>query len=76
MTPKFCALCAKSGVILKRPKIDLQQCIFYVFETEVHDMTTKTQLFKPGDRVVIVASGEDTPIFLRRFVAYPSFRSQ
>ena len=40
MAPKFCALCAKSDVILKRPKIDLQRCSSYVFEAEVHDATT------------------------------------
>jgi len=60
MAPKLCALCDKSRAILKRPKTGQQickECFFYVFETEVHNTITQSQLFKPGDRVAIGASG-------------------
>ncbi|KAF9649341.1 hypothetical protein BDM02DRAFT_3142783 [Thelephora ganbajun] len=60
MAPKLCALCEKSRAILKRPKTGQQickECFFYVFETEVHNTITQAQLFKPGDRVAIGASG-------------------
>jgi len=60
MAPKLCALCDKSRAILKRPKTGQQickECFFYVFETEVHNTITQAQLFKPGDRVAIGASG-------------------
>jgi len=79
MAPKLCALCSKSRAILKRPKTGQQickECFFYVFETEVHNTITQAQLFKPGDRVAIGASGgKGTPNILRCRVACPSFRS-
>ena len=79
MAPKLCALCIKSRAILKRPKTGQQickECFFYVFETEVHNTIIQAQLFKPGDRVAIGASGgKGTPNSLRRCVAYPPFRS-
>lgn len=46
--------------MLKRPKTGQQicrDCFFYVFETEVHNTITHTNLFKPGERVAIGASG-------------------
>lgn len=79
MAPKLCALCGKSRAILKRPKTGQQickECFFYVFETEVHNTITQAQLFKPGDRVAIGASGgKGTPNALRCRVACPPFRS-
>jgi len=53
--------------MLKRPKTGQQicrDCFFYVFETEVHNTITQANLFKPGDRVAIGASGgKGTKIF-------------
>ena len=60
MPPRSCALCDKARAILKRPKTGQQickDCFFHVFETEVHNTITEAQLFKPGDRVAIGASG-------------------
>jgi cytoplasmic tRNA 2-thiolation protein 1 len=34
-----------------------KDCFFKVFEIEVHNTITEAQLFKPGDRVAIGASG-------------------
>jgi len=77
MAPKLCALCAKSRAILKRPKTGQQickECFFYVFETEVHNTITQAQLFKPGDRVAIGASGgKGTPDGLQHPVTYSPF---
>ena len=45
---------------MKRPKTGQQicrDCFFYVFETEVHNTITQSNLFNPGDRVAIGASG-------------------
>ena len=79
MAPKICALCGKSRAILKRPKTGQQickECFFYVFETEVHNTVTQAQLFKPGDRVAIGASGgKGMPNVLRCRVACLPFRS-
>lgn len=60
MAPKSCALCQNAKAILRRPKTGQQickDCFFRVFETEVHNTITEAQLFKPGDRVAIGASG-------------------
>jgi hypothetical protein len=60
MGPRSCALCSTNRPILKRPKTGQQickECFFYVFETEVHNTIVDAQLFKPGDRVAIGASG-------------------
>lgn len=57
---KLCQLCHKEKAIIKRPKT-LQQickeCFFYVFETEIHETITKNNLFQPGEKVAIGASG-------------------
>ncbi|KAL4075664.1 cytoplasmic tRNA 2-thiolation protein 1 [Scleroderma citrinum] len=60
MAPASCALCQNAKAILKRPKTGQQickDCFFLVFETEVHHTITTADLFKPGDRVAIGASG-------------------
>jgi hypothetical protein len=60
MPPRTCVLCDKARAILKRPKTGQQicrECFFYVFETEVHNTITQSNLFKAGDRVAIGASG-------------------
>ncbi|KAG2151817.1 hypothetical protein BD769DRAFT_1623543 [Suillus cothurnatus] len=60
MAPTSCSLCRDAKAILKRPKTGQQickNCFFFVFETEVHHTITESELFKPGDRVAIGASG-------------------
>ncbi|KAI0288269.1 cytoplasmic tRNA 2-thiolation protein 1 [Russula brevipes] len=60
MAPRSCTLCQSAKAILRRPKTGQQickGCFFAVFETEVHNTITDAQLFKPGDRVAIGASG-------------------
>ncbi|KAJ7229085.1 hypothetical protein GGX14DRAFT_555127 [Mycena pura] len=60
MPPRTCALCLANRAMLKRPKTGQQicrDCFFYVFETEVHNTIIQSNLFKPGDRVAIGASG-------------------
>lgn len=60
MAPRSCALCQKAKAMLKRPKTGQQicrDCFFYVFETEVHNTIVQSNLFNPGDRVAIGASG-------------------
>jgi len=66
MAPKSCVLCQNAKAILRRPKTGQQickDCFFKVFETEVHNTITEAQLFKPGDRVAIGASGGKGVIF-------------
>ena len=46
--------------IIRRPKTGqrvCKECFFELFETEVHETITKSQMFKPGQRVGIGASG-------------------
>ncbi|CAE6491942.1 unnamed protein product [Rhizoctonia solani] len=60
MPPRPCELCHTARAILRRPKTGQQickECFFKVFETEVHNTIIDAQLFKPGDRVAIGASG-------------------
>ncbi|KAF9520757.1 hypothetical protein BS47DRAFT_1481138 [Hydnum rufescens UP504] len=60
MPPKLCALCSTARAIIRRPKTGQQickDCFFWVFETEIHNTITHAQLFRPGDRVAIGASG-------------------
>ena len=70
MPPRICVLCEKARAILKRPKTGQQickDCFFYVFETEVHNTITQSNLFKHGDRVAIGASG-GKGLFIVNFV--------
>jgi cytoplasmic tRNA 2-thiolation protein 1 len=60
MPQRACALCKNGRAMLKRPKTGQQickDCFFLVFETEVHNTICDAQLFKPGDKVAIGASG-------------------
>ncbi|CAE6470021.1 unnamed protein product [Rhizoctonia solani] len=68
MPPRPCELCHTARAILKRPKTGQQickECFFKVFETEVHNTIIDNQLFKPGDRVAIGASGGKDSTVLR-----------
>ncbi|XP_068645972.1 cytoplasmic tRNA 2-thiolation protein 1 [Aristolochia californica] len=55
-----CCICSSRRAVLKRPKT-LQQicreCFFCAFENEIHHVIVDNQLFKPGERVAIGASG-------------------
>lgn len=71
MAPRTCALCQDARAIIKRPKTGQQickECFFYVFETEVHNTIIDSQLFKPGDRVAIGASGGKGYFFLHKYM--------
>ncbi|PVF93721.1 hypothetical protein CPB86DRAFT_876924 [Serendipita vermifera] len=60
MPPKTCQFCEKARAIIRRPKTGdhvCKECFFNVFETEIHNTIQHAQLFKPGDRVAIGASG-------------------
>lgn len=56
----LCELCHGRKAVMKRPK-NLQklckECFFLVFETEIHHTITHAQLFAPGEKVAIGASG-------------------
>jgi len=57
---KYCVLCCQSRAVIKRPKTGQQickECFFKVFELEIHKTITSANLFSPGDRVAIGASG-------------------
>lgn len=47
-------------MILKRPKTGqkvCKECFFDLFETEIHELIVKENMFKRGERVAIGASG-------------------
>lgn len=56
----LCELCNGRKAVMKRPK-NLQklckECFYNVFETEIHNTITNANLFQPGDKVAIGASG-------------------
>nr|GMD94427.1 cytoplasmic tRNA 2-thiolation protein 1 [Ipomoea batatas] len=55
-----CVICNERRAALKRPKT-LQQicreCFYEVFEEEIHRVIVDNQLFKPGERIAVGASG-------------------
>lgn len=58
--PRQCEICDQNRAIIRRPKTSqriCKPCFFHVFETEIHHTITANQLFRPGDRVGIGASG-------------------
>lgn len=55
-----CELCQTRRPVLRRPKTNqklCKPCFFHVFETEIHNTITESNLFYPGERVAIGASG-------------------
>lgn len=56
----LCELCHGRKAVMKRPK-NLQKlckyCFFKVFETEIHNTIVDANLFSPGEKVAIGASG-------------------
>ncbi|KJZ73188.1 Cytoplasmic tRNA 2-thiolation protein 1 [Hirsutella minnesotensis 3608] len=60
MPPTPCMLCQKNRAIVKRPKNHhklCRECFLSTFENEVHHTIISSQLFYPGERVAIGASG-------------------
>eukprot|EP00188_Purpureofilum_apyrenoidigerum_P004054 Plantae.Rhodophyta-Purpureofilum_apyrenoidigerum.ctg4425.p1 GENE.Plantae.Rhodophyta-Purpureofilum_apyrenoidigerum.ctg4425~~Plantae.Rhodophyta-Purpureofilum_apyrenoidigerum.ctg4425.p1 ORF type:complete len:316 (-),score=64.39 Plantae.Rhodophyta-Purpureofilum_apyrenoidigerum.ctg4425:297-1244(-) len=60
MAPRVCVRCGKSRACLRRPKnLDAvcKECFFAAFEDEVHETIVHEELFSPGERVVVGASG-------------------
>ncbi|SGZ53917.1 CIC11C00000002776 [Sungouiella intermedia] len=59
-TSALCQLCHGRKAVMKRPK-NLhklcKECFFLVFETEIHNTIISAELFHPGERVAIGASG-------------------
>ncbi|KAI0011477.1 adenine nucleotide alpha hydrolases-like protein [Xylariaceae sp. FL0662B] len=60
MPPALCAICKTERALIKRPK-NYQKlcrgCFIRIFEDEVHHTIVSSQLFYPGERVAIGASG-------------------
>ncbi|KAI0836320.1 adenine nucleotide alpha hydrolases-like protein [Hypoxylon sp. FL0890] len=60
MPPALCALCKTERALIKRPKNHqklCKGCFIQIFEDEVHHTITSSQLFYPGEKVAIGASG-------------------
>ncbi|KAI4356185.1 hypothetical protein L6164_000227 [Bauhinia variegata] len=57
---RTCCICYQRRAALKRPKTLEQicrECFYDVFEEEIHQAIVSNQLFKPGERIAIGASG-------------------
>ena len=55
-----CTRCKTENAVIKRPKNGAtlcKECFFFTFEAEVHHTITTNNLFSPGDKVAIGASG-------------------
>jgi cytoplasmic tRNA 2-thiolation protein 1 len=60
MAPTPCALCKTNRALIIRPKNHqklCKPCFLQIFEDEIHHTITTTNLFSPGDRIAIGASG-------------------
>ncbi|KAJ4424962.1 cytosolic thiouridylase subunit Ctu1 [Gnomoniopsis sp. IMI 355080] len=60
MAPTPCALCRTERALIKRPKNYMKlckQCFIQIFEDEVHHTIISSNLFYPGEKVAIGASG-------------------
>ncbi|KAI9741340.1 MAG: nucleotidyltransferase [Cirrosporium novae-zelandiae] len=60
MPPTLCAICKTSRALIIRPKNQqklCKACFIEVFETEIHHTITTNNLFYPGERIAIGASG-------------------
>ncbi|CAA3029977.1 cytoplasmic tRNA 2-thiolation 1 [Olea europaea subsp. europaea] len=57
---RLCSICNDRRAALKRPKTLEQicrECFYAVFEDEIHKVIVENQIFKPGERIAIGASG-------------------
>lgn len=60
MAPTPCVLCKEERAVIKRPKNHhklCKTCFLAVFEDETHHTITSSNLFYPGEKVAIGASG-------------------
>ncbi|KAK7753166.1 cytosolic thiouridylase subunit Ctu1 [Diatrype stigma] len=60
MPPALCAICKTERALIKRPKNHqklCKGCFIRIFEDEVHHTITSSELFFPGEKVAIGASG-------------------
>src|SRR6187402_2798482 len=60
MAPSPCAICKTARALIIRPKNSqklCKACFISIFEEEIHHTITTTNLFSPGDRIAIGASG-------------------
>ncbi|CAI5759286.1 unnamed protein product [Candida verbasci] len=56
----LCELCHARKAVMKRPKNLMKlckECFYNVFETEIHNTIVSNNLFSPGDKIAIGASG-------------------
>ncbi|XP_074567548.1 cytoplasmic tRNA 2-thiolation protein 1 [Curcuma longa] len=57
---RLCSICSQRQAALKRPKTSQQickECFYIVFEDEIHKVIMDNNLFRPGERVAVAASG-------------------
>jgi hypothetical protein len=57
---RLCSICNIARANVRRPKTGehvCKECFFAAFENEIHRTIVDAQLFKPGERVAIAASG-------------------
>lgn len=60
MAPTLCISCSSTRALIVRPKDQhklCKTCFIHIFEAEIHDTITSNNLFSPGERVAIGASG-------------------
>lgn len=60
MAPVLCVLCKSERALIKRPKNHqklCKKCFIQIFEDEVHHTIVSSNLFFPGEKVAIGASG-------------------
>lgn len=60
MAPTPCALCKTNRALIIRPKNHqklCKECFIQIFEDEIHHTIITSNLFQPGDRIAIGASG-------------------
>uniref|UniRef100_A0A7S3EKL8 Cytoplasmic tRNA 2-thiolation protein 1 n=1 Tax=Rhodosorus marinus TaxID=101924 RepID=A0A7S3EKL8_9RHOD len=60
MAPKLCVLCSATRACLRRPKTSeaiCKECFFSAFEGEIHETIVNENLFKPGEKIAVGASG-------------------
>jgi cytoplasmic tRNA 2-thiolation protein 1 len=57
---RVCQSCESSRAVLRRPKTGeslCRECFYEALENEVHETIMRHQLFRPGERVALAASG-------------------
>ena len=57
---RMCTSCGNCRAVLRRPKtLDAlcRECFYTALEEEVHETIVSNNLFKPGERLALAASG-------------------